>query len=416
MKLVDGVNLHLIKTDKFKTNHITLRFTGKRQKETTARRVLVAQMLALANETYPSYRAFKRALADLYGASVSTSVSTKGKAHIVDIDIEFLSSRFTLNKEELLDKIFDILYSILYRPLISLEQFQSKIFDIEKDNLISYLKADKEDSFYYSELNLRKLYFQDPDLQLSKYSSDELVAQENSFTAYQELQKMLKEDQIDIFVLGDSEGYAIVDKLNQFPFKERQLYTYVNYQEEKQEVTTEKIERRLDNQSVLQLGYHLPVHYGDKDYPAAQILNGMLGAYAHSRLFTEVREKAGLVYTIASDLDGYTGLLQVYAGVDKSDREKVLALINKQWHDFKLGRFSSHLLEQTKEFLQIQSQLAADDPKILIERTYNETVVLNKQVNFTKWLQAVKKVSKADIVHLARKTHLQAVYFLEGVH
>ena len=54
MKIVDGVNLHLIKTEKFKTNHLTFRFTGERLKKTVAKRVLVAQMLATANADFPS--------------------------------------------------------------------------------------------------------------------------------------------------------------------------------------------------------------------------------------------------------------------------------------------------------------------------------------------------------------------------
>lgn len=43
MKIVEGVNLHLIKVQKFKNNHLTLRFTGERLKKTLAKRVLVAQ-------------------------------------------------------------------------------------------------------------------------------------------------------------------------------------------------------------------------------------------------------------------------------------------------------------------------------------------------------------------------------------
>ena len=42
MKIVDGVELHLIKNEKFKMNHITFRFSGDFNQKTVARRVLVA--------------------------------------------------------------------------------------------------------------------------------------------------------------------------------------------------------------------------------------------------------------------------------------------------------------------------------------------------------------------------------------
>ena len=33
------------------------------------------------------------------------------------------------------------------------------------------------------------------------------------------------------------------------------------------------------------------------------VMNGLLGGFAHSKLFTNVRENAGLAYTISSQID-----------------------------------------------------------------------------------------------------------------
>ncbi|WP_165212570.1 EF-P 5-aminopentanol modification-associated protein YfmF [Streptococcus tangpeifui] len=413
MKIVEGVNLHLIKTEKFKTNRITLRFTSEHLEKTVAKRVLVAQMLATANAHYPTSQKLRKALAKLYGTSLSTRVSTKGKAHIIDIDLEFINPAY-LNEETFQHEIFDMLYTILYKPLITLEQFQSKIFDVEKANLISYLEADKEDSFYISELGLYDLFYQDENLKISKYARVDLVEQENSFTAYQEFQRMLKEDQIDIFLFGNFEASSALEEINRFPFQARKLYNLVNYSQEHLNITKEKIDRRFDHQSILQLGYLLPVTYGQVDFPVAQVLNGILGGFAHSRLFTEVREKEGLAYSISSQIHPYTGLLQVYAGIDKSHREKTLRLINKEWHNLKTGRFSGQLLRETKQLLLNNFYLAEDWPKALIERTYNKKYLVKTDETFSNWPDKINAVNKGDIMHLARKIHLQAVYYLEG--
>ncbi|HEO6988265.1 TPA: insulinase family protein, partial [Streptococcus agalactiae] len=42
MKIVEGVSLHLIKNQQFKTNHLTFRFSGDFNNKTVARRSLVA--------------------------------------------------------------------------------------------------------------------------------------------------------------------------------------------------------------------------------------------------------------------------------------------------------------------------------------------------------------------------------------
>ncbi|ERJ76524.1 EF-P 5-aminopentanol modification-associated protein YfmF [Streptococcus sobrinus] len=413
MKIVDGVNLHLIKTEKFKTNHLTFRFTGERLKKTVAKRVLVAQMLATANADFPSSQKLRKTLARLYGTSLSTRVSTKGKAHILDIDLEFISPAY-LEKTDFQHEIFDLLYTILYKPLITLEQFQSKVFDVEKANLISYLEADKEDSFYLSELGLYDLFYHDDNLKVSKYARVDLVEQENSFTAYQEFQRMLKEDQIDIFLLGDFEASSVLEEINRFPFQARKLYRFVNFTQDRLNITQEKIDRQDDHQSILQLGYHLPLTYSHPDYPIALVLNGLLGGFAHSRLFTQVREKEGLAYSISSQVHPYTVLLQVYAGIDKRQREKTLRMINQEWHNLKAGRYSSHLLQQTKQHLLNDYYLAQDSPKILIERAYNQKYLAKNDENLPKWPDRIAAVNKADIMQLARKIHLQALYYLEG--
>ena len=51
-------------------------------------------------------------------------------------------------------------------------------------------------------------------------------------------------------------------------------------------------------QSILELGYHCPFEYGDEQHLPMIVMNGLLGGFAHSKLFTNVRENAGLAYTI----------------------------------------------------------------------------------------------------------------------
>ena len=48
MKIADGVYVHFIPTQKYKTNRIVFRMTGSLNKQTIAKRALVSQMLALS--------------------------------------------------------------------------------------------------------------------------------------------------------------------------------------------------------------------------------------------------------------------------------------------------------------------------------------------------------------------------------
>lgn len=413
MKIVDGVELHLIKNEKFKMNHITFRFSGDFNQKTVARRVLVAQILATANAEYPTAQRFRERLASLYGATLSTKVSTKGLVHIIDIELSFMKNRYTMAKENLLEEVIEFLYQVLFSPLVTVEQYQSKLFELEQANLINYLKADKDDSFYSSELGLKKLFFTNPASQTSKYGTAELAVVENSYTAFQEFQKMLREDRLDIFLLGEFDDYRMLQLFNRFPFEDRQKDLVFDYQQEFSNIVQEKLEVREVNQSVLQLGYSFPTRYGDKDYFTLLVFNGLFGGFAHSRLFTEIREKEGLAYTIGSHFDIFTGLLNVYAGIDKKNRNRAMQLINRQFSTIRTGRFSEALLKQTKKMLQVNLKLAGDSPKVLIERSYNGQYLKN-HYSVDDMIDNIDKVNKADVMQLTKNIKLQALFFLEG--
>ncbi len=413
MKIVEGVNLHLLKNEKFKTNHITFRFSGEFDRKTVARRVLVAQILATANATYPTAQKFREKLSDLYGASLSTNVSTKGLVHIVDVDIVFVKDRFVMTGEKILEEVIDFLKEILFSPLISIAQYQAKLFDLEQKNLISYLKSDKEDHFYSSQLELKNLFYDNSTLQISRYGQEELVLAENSYTVYQEFQKMLKQDYLDIFILGEFNDYRMLQLLNQFPLESRQKTLNFNYNQPYSNITKEKIEKKDIRQSVLQLGYHLPVTYSNDDYFSLLLFNAVFGAFTHSKLFTELREKEGLAYLIGSQFDIFTGLLNVYAGIDRENRNKVLHLVNKQLHYIKIGRFSSDLINQSKIILKTNRLLLVDYAKSEIEYEYNKNH-LEKSYDTITWIDKIDTVSKEDIKKVATTIKLQALYFLEG--
>lgn len=132
MKIVDGVELHLIKNEKFKMNHITFRFSGDFNQKTVARRVLVAQILATANAKYPTAQRFRERLASLYGATLSTKVSTKGLVHIVDIELSFMKNRYTMAKENLLEEVIDFLYQVLFLRLSLLSSINPNFLNLNK--------------------------------------------------------------------------------------------------------------------------------------------------------------------------------------------------------------------------------------------------------------------------------------------
>ena len=414
MELVKGVNLHFLQSKKFKTNKIKVRFTAPLDEDTVAARVLVACMMETANQKYPTSQLFREKLASLYGVELSTSVSKRGRVHYVDLNISFVRDDFLSKKNVLTDEVLDIIEAIFFSPLVVENHFDSDTFEVEKKNTIFDLESEIEEPYYYAHGQLNQLFFEDETIGMSRLGKVDLVRQETAQTSLSQFHQMLHFDNIDFFFIGDFNEVAIVDRVNSFEFKPRDNHLSVNYQQPFTNVVREKLEQKQNQQSILELGYHFSTQYGESLHIPLVVLNGMLGAFSHSRLFQVIREKEGLAYTISSHFDIFTGFMRVFAGIDKGSRTKVMTLIMKQLNDLKRGKFTESELQLTKEMLINTTLLAQDRQNTLIEREYLKTMLGKKVLSLEEWLESINKVSKEEIIETAKTINLQSVYFMEG--
>ncbi|HEM5183521.1 TPA: insulinase family protein [Streptococcus suis] len=414
MKLQEGVDLHFIDTDQFTTNRIRIRFAAEMSEATVAGRVLVANIFEMGNQEFQTAQAVRRRLAELYGAQFSTSVSKRGRAHCVDVTISYVSPRHLPENEDITVEILDFLYTCIFRPLKKGRGFDSKIFEVEKTNLINFLQSEIEDNFYHADVEMSKLFYKDPSLQIPRVGRLDLVEKETAESTFQIYRNMLRMDKIDIFVLGKVDREQVKRKLEDFGFTYRNPKLELEYHQEYSNITQEKIERKQARQSILELAYHLQVVYNDVNYSALMVFNGLLGAFSHSKLFMNVREKESLAYTIGSQVSIFSGMLKVYAGISRENRLRVMKLISKQLLDLKCGKFTEEELELTKNMLIHSATLAQDRQNNLIEQVYNQVTLGNRNLSWLDWIEAIKSVSIEDVIRVGQMINLQAVYFMEG--
>ena len=399
MEIIKGVHLHFIQSEKFKTNKIKVRFSAPMSEKTIAGRVLTASMLETSNALYPTSQAFREKLANLYGANYSTSLSRRGLVHYLDM---------------LADEMLDFLKASLFFPLSNGQAFDTKTFEIEKRNVLTDLEAEIENHFYHAHRELNNLFYDLPEMRIPRVATIELVEKETAETSFAAFQQMLTQDQIDFFFIGDFNEIAVREKIQEFQFSEREQPLQLSYQQNYSNITREKLEQRDVHQSIVELAYHFSSQYGDRSHLPLIVLNGLLGGFAHSKLFVNVREKESLAYTISSSFDIFSGLMRIYAGIDRANRTKTIALINRQILDLKRGHFTDEELEQTKNMLKNSILLAQDRQNTLIERAYMSSVLGKKFLSLEAWLKALENVSKADLIEAAQQLKLQAIYFMEG--
>src|SRR3989344_1395079 len=110
------------------------------------------------------------------------------------------------------------------------------------------------------------------------------------------------------------------------------------------------IKNKSTDQTQLMLG--VPAYpYQHKDEYGLAVLATILGGGMSSRLFSEVREKRGLAYSVHASVDKYpdTGYFVVQAGVEHAKLEKTIETILAEFKKIKKAKVSAAELKKAKE-------------------------------------------------------------------
>jgi predicted Zn-dependent peptidase len=165
------------------------------------------------------------------------------------------------------------------------------------------------------------------------------------------------------------------------------------------------------NQAIVVMGYRTNCSYRDNDYYALLVGNGILGGFAHSKLFMNVREKASLAYSVGSHIEGSKGLLTITAGITDDQQEKALAIIGDQVTACQAGQISPDELEQTKRGLISAMISLGDSPAGIIDRNLIG-VVEGEMRTIDQVVEAIRRVEHDDCVRVMERIQLDTTYLL----
>lgn len=226
---------------------------------------------------------------------------------------------------------------------------------------------------------------------------------------------MIKEDQVDIFVVGDIEETMAIEALKELPFTERKVVQpEIFYQQTQNNVIKERQIQEPVVQAKLNLAYQTNVYYDQPERFSLMVFNGLFGGFPHSKLFMNVREKESLAYYASSNIDTFRGLLTVQTGIETKNRNQVLHLIHQQLASLQNGEVTELELEQTKAMLRNHYLLSLDSPQAAIESAYLAHWLPDTELSDEEWLARMERVTIEDIQEVANQIELQAIFFLAG--
>ncbi|WP_033543359.1 EF-P 5-aminopentanol modification-associated protein YfmF [Planococcus sp. CAU13] len=413
IRLAKGVNVHVNETTQFKTINISIKFKDKLSKEKASARSILANVLQHSNEIYPSHTALRMVLDDLYGTSLYMDSSKRGNEHIVSLNVETVNDQY-LSESGVLEKVLNLMYLVLFKPNTENGLFKESIFLREKNAVKERIESIFDDKTRYAQQRMMDLALPEHPAAIPANGTIEEVQKISNERLMNEYRTMIETNEVEIYAVGDVKPEAIADYIQDyFHFEDREKASAAPSMELKKPAQQRVAEFEDMKQGKLHMTFFSPVTFRDEKFPVMQLLNGIFGGYAHSKLFVNIREKESMAYYVSSSYASQFGLMFVLAGIDGKLEEKAVRLILQQLEEVKAGNISDVEFEQTKALLINQLKEALDSARGQID-IYDQYMELTEAFEPDYLISRWNRVTKEDIAQAAKDLSLEMVYFLSG--
>ena len=409
-----GIEVYSLKSNKFKTSTINIYFCDNLNKERVSYNALIPFVLRRGTAKYPTARALSKRCQELYGASVFADADKKGEVQIAYFSTDMLYKRYALNSEHLFEKTCDLIFDVIFDPLVIDGGFRNDYVEQEKVNLCDLIESRINDKSSYAVQRCCEVMCAD-----EPYSIDEIgtvdsvskITAEGLYKYYKEV--FIKELPIKIFITGDDINNTnyLLEKLSRIERAQniRNICAgdIIPQQGDIKEVT----DRMQVIQGKLCLGFRTETPASSKDYFALTICNTVFGGGIHSKLFQNVREKASLAYYASSRIDKFKGLLLVSSGIEINNKDKAQEIILKQLEDIRKGNVSEYEFSASvKSYINAVDSLK--DGQRAISDFFLGQILLGLNYSLIDLTDEIKKVTVSDIVEISQRIKLDTVYFL----
>lgn len=410
-----GIELHVLNTDKFKTNLVAVFLTTKLERETVTANALISAVLRRGSNTLKTQEEISKQLEELYGASFDCGIDKTGDNQVLKFYIETVNDAFLpQSNENILKRSIENIFDIIFNPFIENDAFKKEYVNQEKNNMKQRIEGRIDNKRRYAlDRCIEEMYKGKP-FGLYRFGYVEDLNNINEVNLYERYKQLIDQCKIDIFVSGNVNEEVesiIIENQNVKQLKEREpIY---NQESEKNTVKQgEKIETMDVMQGKLVVGLDVNSQNEDEKYNV-MIYNTILGGSANSKIFQNVREKANLAYEAGSRYFKYKDNIFVICGIEISNYEKAFNLIKKQLEDMKNGDFTEEEVENAKKTI-ISSIKTIDDEQDTSITYYFGQEMSGNQKSVDEYIERIEKVTKEDVIQVAKKVEINTIYFLRN--
>ncbi len=415
-KIREGITLHTIKTEKFKTNLLAVYLTTPLKRETVTLNALIPAILKRGSKNIKTSDEISKKLEEMYGASFDCGIDKIGDNQVLKFYLESINNEFLPINENLLKESIDKLLEIVFNPLLENNKFKEEYINSEKENLKQIIEGKIDNKAQYAFTRCIEEMYKNKPYGLYKYGYVEDLENINAENLYNQYQQLIKNCKIDIFISGNiNEKILEIVKENENIKKmnERQAQYIISGEKLDEQNEIKTIEDRLEiSQGKLVIGLNINEDTKQSRY-IATVYNAIFGGIPTSKMFQNVREKASLAYSASSSYLKHKNNIFIRCGIEVENYEKAVELIKQQLEEMKNGNFTEEEINSAKTNITATIKSIPDEQDTEITYYFGQELSEIKMA-FEEYESNINSVTKQNIIDFASKVKINTIYFLRG--
>ncbi len=406
-----GVEVHLLRTSRFKAVHLHWLVEAPLDAGRTARAVL-PDLLTRATATYPDLAALSARCEELYNTDLLASVTAHGGRQVLRFGAETIADRYSLDGP-LLPRVLDLLAEVLHAPPLVGGRLCAEHLAQERTNLARAIESLADDKPLYAYRRLvETMHAGGPHAQHSwgEASVARALDEPDVHAAWDHVREAAP---VRLMIVGDvtpEQAHETARRLSGVEARPAPRAAGPPPALPDRDVQVVEEEQPLA-QSRLCLGFRLP----RERLPGAActVTSLVFGGGSHSRLFKRVREADGMAYGCSASALLDSATLVVQAGVDDEHLDAVRDTVVEEL--LRLGRDG---VDREEFELSVRAQrrrlvALADSPAGLMGLRL-AGLMTGRATDPARALAELDAVTPDDVAAVAAGCRLDTVYALRG--
>ena len=403
-----GYNIHVIKTNKYKTSKIAIDFNLPVTKENYIIYYFLASMMNEGSFLYKTRRSKAIKEEELYNARYFISYNLMGDALVFNMSIFFINEEY-IKEENYINDIIDYFLSFVLNPNVKDNKFSLSMFRLVKKQILDYINSINENALYLA----NEKAFSYLDSFYTIYGKEKEIKKVTPSILYDYYVSLLKDSLINVYIMGntDVDNIANIFK-NKFKINNNckdNLNYYIKVKDKKKLVIKEEIS--VFKQSHLVYLFNIDNLTEKERNVTTVVFNYLLGSGGlNSKLYSILREKKKYCYRVSSNILKYSNILSISISYAKENTNKIIKEIDNIIEDLACGNFDNQDLVYAIN--NLYETLENEKEKDHIVLSYYIRKYLTKSYGINEVSKTLKLITKEDIMVLAKKIKSNLIFIL----